>query len=262
MYTDINGLTYDELRASAPSVMGTQRHPEKTTERFLFVNSMDIIDKLGDNGFIPVSAGQSRARLENQYYTSHVIRFRHEDDLGSDKDEVIEYVMRNGHGAPGNRKFDLRLGVFVTVCSNGLTVGKTLQSFTMKHIGNMSEEALNAIHNLMGMSGRVTGIIEEMKSTQISYQQQVLLADKALSLRYPHGSPFTGELINVPQLDADYGNSVWNAYQRAQYALTRGGIRVNDQETGRTRSLRRLTSVTNDATINDALFDLYESALH
>jgi uncharacterized protein DUF932 len=260
MYTNINGLTYDEIRYNAPSVMGTRRHPSKTTERYLFLDSMKVVDSLGEHRFVPVSVGQSRAALANRDYTSHVVRFRHEDYLGSDEAEVIELVLRGNH--MGEKALTLKLGLFVTVCENGLTVGRTLQSFKLKHIGTLKQEAVEAMQRLMDLSGRLTGIVEDMKDKQLTYQKQVSLANEALLLRYPKGSPyFTGELLNVPQLTADEGNSVWNAYQRVQYALTHGGIRVRGGD-NRWHPMRRLTSVTSDAALNDGLFDLYESALH
>lgn len=129
-------LSLDDIRKVAPSVFAEQPYG-KMSDAYRFIPTVEVVNGLIANGFQPVSASQSRTRIEGKEdFTRHVLRFRHQD-LVSKLDsylvpgthdaitaqnvpEVPEIVLLNSHD--GSSSYQISLGFFRLVCSNGLMV--------------------------------------------------------------------------------------------------------------------------------------------
>src|SRR6266571_3526054 len=69
-------LSNDELIRLAPSIFATQPY-EKMSARYTFIPTIQIVDKMRAEGFLPVAATQSRTRIAGKRdFTRHMIRFR------------------------------------------------------------------------------------------------------------------------------------------------------------------------------------------
>lgn len=68
-------LTDDELMQFVPSVFSDDK-PESRSERYTYIATINIINKLRDEGFQPFFACQSRVRdLGRREYSKHMLRF-------------------------------------------------------------------------------------------------------------------------------------------------------------------------------------------
>ncbi|SQC97869.1 YubP [Escherichia coli] len=69
-------LTDDELMQFVPSVFSGDKH-ESRSERYTYIPTINIINKLRDEGFQPFFACQSRVRdLGRREYSKHMLRLR------------------------------------------------------------------------------------------------------------------------------------------------------------------------------------------
>ena len=69
-------MTNDQLMSVAPSIFAAQPW-EKMSDRYTFIPTIQIVDKMRREGFQPVAAMQSRTRIEGkQDFTKHLLRFR------------------------------------------------------------------------------------------------------------------------------------------------------------------------------------------
>lgn len=74
-------LTDDELMQFVPSVFSGDKH-ESRSERYTYIPTINIINKLRDEGFQPFFACQSRVRdLGRREYSKHMLRLRREGIL-------------------------------------------------------------------------------------------------------------------------------------------------------------------------------------
>ena len=72
-------LTDDELMQFVPSVFSGDKH-ESRSERYTYIPTINIINKLRDEGFQPFFACQSRVRdLGRREYSKHMLRLRREE---------------------------------------------------------------------------------------------------------------------------------------------------------------------------------------
>lgn len=69
-------LSNEQLMRVAPSIFAAQPW-ERMSNRYTFIPTIQIVDKMRAEGFQPVAAMQSRTRIEGkQDFTKHLIRFR------------------------------------------------------------------------------------------------------------------------------------------------------------------------------------------
>ncbi len=78
-------LTDDELMQFVPSVFSGDKH-ESRSERYTYIPTINIINKLRDEGFQPFFACQSRVRdLGRREYSKHMLRLRREGHINGKK---------------------------------------------------------------------------------------------------------------------------------------------------------------------------------
>lgn len=136
-------LTDDELMHFVPSVFSGDKH-ESRSERYTYIPTINITNKLRDEGFQPFFACQSRVRdLGRREYSKHMLRLRREGHINGK--EVPEIILLNSHD--GSSSYQMIPGIFLFVCTNGWCAGIIL--------------AKSAFHIKVILSGRL--LRERMK---------------------------------------------------------------------------------------------------
>lgn len=101
-------LTNDELIQVVPSIFSEEKHNSRS-ERYTYIPTITLLDKLRDEGFQPFFACQSRVRGEDKRgHTKHMVRLRREG--GSKGKEVPEIILLNSHD--GSSSYQMILGCF------------------------------------------------------------------------------------------------------------------------------------------------------
>src|SRR5688572_24506311 len=96
-YNQGRPINEDEMRLYAPSIFATTAHHSRS-ERFVPVPTIEMVRGLQNEGWVPVMAGQSIARLaDKQNFTKHMVRFRRPDQNLSTRGSIVELVLRNGN---------------------------------------------------------------------------------------------------------------------------------------------------------------------
>ena len=118
MPTSLQPLSHQDLQKLTPSVLATGAHP-RVTARYQFISTLDLIEGLESEGWFPVHASESRARIQDRDgFTKHLLRFRRLDGrVPLVGDTVPEVVLLNSHD--GSSAYQLHAGLFRMVCSNG-----------------------------------------------------------------------------------------------------------------------------------------------
>ncbi|WP_410316986.1 DUF932 domain-containing protein [Klebsiella pneumoniae] len=74
-------LTNDELVKVVPSVFSEEKHNSRS-DRYTYIPTITLLDKLREEGFQPFFACQSRVRDEDKRgHTKHMVRLRREGGL-------------------------------------------------------------------------------------------------------------------------------------------------------------------------------------
>lgn len=255
-------LNNEQLRAQAPSVFA--EHPwEGMSAKYAFIPTINIVDKMRAEGFVPVSAEQSRARIAGKgEFTRHQIRFR--DMRGGDVPAVRELgtvypelVLTNSHDGASAYKLDA--GLFRLVCLNGMVVASGgVDAINVRHSGQ-PEDIIEASFEMVEQFPKVIDSVEKFGRLQLTAGEQEAYATSALALRYDEGkSPIEPRQLVAARRAEDVNPTLWNSFNKAQEYLTKGGLRGRSAETGRQQRVRAVTGIAENTRLNKALWMLTE----
>ena len=255
-------LSNDQIQRYAPSVFAGQAHDSRS-QRYAFIPTVEVIDGLRQAGLVPVAATQSRSRIAGkEYFTKHMIRFRSTNEaLTQVGDTAVEVVLVNSHD--GTSQYELSLGAFRLACLNGMMVSEGLvQSVKVRHTGNIIERVVELTHSLVQQAPLVTDAIKTWKQIEMDQNEQQILAESALALRFDGTAPITADKLLMVNRNADAHNDLWTVFNRIQENAVRGGIRYysestpGDASTMRRNRTREVAGIDNNSKLNRELFAL------
>lgn len=269
----MRALSNDELRRVAPSIFATQPW-SGVSERYNFIPTIEVVERLRKEGFVPTHVNQSRVRIaEKRGFTKHMIRFSRSEDVKlfgvvdgnahhfyKEKPEVAQVTLVNAHDRSSSYQLDGAL--WRLVCSNGLMVssGSIGSGIHVRHSGNVVEEVIEGSFKIIEEMPAVFELVGEMKSIPLTREQQMAFAKAAVALRWDtekQEAPILPERLLTPRRYEDQGNDLWLTFNRVQENLLKGGIH------GRSANRRRMTTrgvkgVNEDIRLNRALWTLAE----
>jgi len=253
-------LTNDQLRYAAPSIFAAA--PWKgMSEKYAFIPTIDIVDGLRREGFVPVTAIQSRTRVVGkQDFTKHQIRFRRAGQeavaiaLGGLYPEVI---LTNSHD--GGSVYELSAGILRAICTNGLmTSDSCVGAVKVRHTGNV-DAIIDASFSVIDQTPKMIEAVESFKALRLEAPEQAAFATAALALRYDEGeAPISAAQVVTPRRVEDRGQDLWSTFNVAQENLVGGGVRGRSPETMRRARTRAVQGISENTKLNRALWTLAE----
>jgi hypothetical protein len=251
-----NALNDAQIADLAPSVFATARHPAMSG-RYAFISTVQVLDALRAEGFMPLSAKQAGARESARAgYARHILTFRLTDSPLIAGEDIPEIVLMNAHD--GSTAYKLMVGVFRVICSNGLIVAdRTLAAMRVAHVGTRTiAEVVTATHKLVAELPSVLGQVETWRSTLLSEPEQLAYARASLTLRYPgRTAPITPQQLLAARRPEDRGDDLWTVFNRVQEHLIVGGL-SGQLATGRRTTTRPIAAVSTSVVLNRALWTL------
>jgi hypothetical protein len=234
---------------------------ERTSAQYTFIPTEKVLDGLMGAAFVPVDARQARSRRASPQHGRHVVRLRRRYETVQLRDAIPEIVFLNSHD--GTSAYQLRMGLHRVVCTNGLIVSQgAFRSIRVAHRGDVVDEvvagALAMAEGFLGLAAQV----ERMEQMHLDEDQQLQLAQRALSVRYPHVAEaglHSSQLLSCRR-EADAGSDLWSVFNRIQENLLRGGL-SRRAASGRLSRTRSITSIREDVRINSGLWDLAQEVL-
>jgi hypothetical protein len=254
-------LTNDQLMRIAPSIFATQPW-HAMSERYAFIPTISVVEKMRSEGFLPFSAIQSNARIAGKGdFTKHLIRFR---DVRQSESPAIrslgqiypELVLTNAHD--GASAFKLDAGLFRLICLNGMVVeAGNIEQMNVRHTGS-ADGIIDASYSLVEEFPKVLESVEAFSQLRLEAPQREAFARAALSLKYEDASPVTPAHVITPKRREDAAPTLWNTLNTVQEHLIGGGLRYRNVETRRRQTTRPVTGISENTRLNKALWTLTE----
>ena len=201
--------------------------------------------------------GQSICRDEGKRaHTKHLIRFRHEREMArKDSDEAFEILMLNSHD--GTSSYQMLSGFFRFVCLNGIVRGDVTDDIRIRHKGNVIDDVKQAAAVVLDGTDLVREVRDDMKRIELSRDEQHVLAEAALTLRFENTAPVTADQMLRPRRMADTGSSLWSSFNVLQENSIKGGLHGRTANNKR-MTTRAVTGLEQDRKLNQALWHLAE----
>ena len=254
-------LSNDQLREIAPSIFAVEPW-QAMSDRYTFIPTSTIVDRMRNEGFVPVKAVQSRTRIEGKGdFTKHQIRFR---DIRNGELPVLthlgqlftEIILTNSHDGASAYKIDA--GLMRLVCMNGMTVAAgEHNAMKVRHSGS-ADGIIEASYEVVEQFPRVLESAEQFHQLQLTAPQQRVFAEAAISLRYDENAPIVPEQVIRPRRREDVAPTLWNTFNTAQEHLTQGGITGRNPQTQQRRKIRPVSGIAENTKLNQALWTLTE----
>ena len=255
-----DGMQMDDLRRSVPAVFAQSAH-ESLSAKYTFIPTERVLTGLMSAGFVPVDARQAQSRKGSVVHARHVVRLRRRFETVALRDAVPEVVFLNSHD--GTSAYQLRLGLFRAVCTNGLIVSVgAFPTFCVAHRGDVVHEVVTAALEASERFEVLAARVERMEARPLDGREQLRFAASALELRYPDLSRAgiqPSQLLGVRRTE-DTTSDLWTVFNRVQENLLGGGL-VRRTESGRLSRTRRITSIREDVRLNGRLWELAEEVL-
>ena len=241
-------------------VLHTTVPHEDASQKYSLISSIDIINKLKDNynwhvTSVQVAPVKDGSRENKQV---HCVRLRHFDDLIAPQESAVEILFFNSFDR--SKAFTISVGIYRFSCANGLVVGKTFDSYKLRHIGNLENNLDEIIQKITEFKPKLEQKIHNFSSLMLSQLEMNTFAKLAVPLKFaPHLEVDSKQLLE-PHRDTDRKNtSLYTIMNILQENLIRSNnITGINTETGRHFTSREITSLSKDYDINAGLFDLAE----
>ena len=254
------GLSLEAVRSRAPAVFAASAH-ERLSAKYTFVPSERVLAGLMSAGFLPVDARQASARRGSPLHARHVVRLRPRFDTVQLKDSIAEVVFLNSHD--GTSAYQLRMGLFRVVCTNGLIVSRgAFPAYCVSHRGNIVDDVIAGALELAERFESLAAQVERMEQRRLFKDEQLAFAERALALRFPDPAQSGMEPLQLLacRRTEDVGDDLWRVYNRCQEHLLRGGLSRRSAR-GRLTRTRAISSIRRDVQLNGQLWDLATQVL-
>src|SRR4029077_9396989 len=214
-----------------------------------------VLDALGAVGFVPVEARQA-ARARSPLHARHLIRLRRRCETVKLRDSIPEVLFLNSHD--GTSAYQLRVGLFRVVCTNGLVVSMGIfPVWRVMHRGDVVQDVVCAALRIGERFEQLAAAVERMERTMLDASQRLELAAQALALRFPNdavGAMQPSQLL-VPRRAQDVGNDLWRTFNVLQENVLRGGL-VRRSASDRLTRTRGIRAIREDVRLNSALWEM------
>ena len=255
----MQSLTNDQLYRIAPSIFA-QQADEARSERYRFVPTIEVVDALRNEGFMPVKVTASRAKTEDGMdYVKHNVRFRREQDMNTKIAKVggvlPEIALTNSHN--GTSGFIVDPALLRLVCSNGLVVSNSQGALRYRHGGkdDLTGRILEGVFSIVEDFPRVADNIEAWSAIELSGERRHAFATAALPLRFDDEEVRPEQLL-MPRRYGDAKPDLFTTFNVVQENMIRGGLRMKRNANGRANTTREIKSVDRDLKLNRALWTL------
>lgn len=245
-------IPFDQLKSQVPSIFATNPS-NKMTDKYVFVPTMDILEKFEQEGWGIYSARQSGRSI----HATHQVRLRN-GAMPQVGDSFLEAIITNSHN--GLSAFSVGAGLHRLVCSNGLTVPESVSStFKVRHKSLDMGEIRRLTDDFAQKMPLIENSIGKMRTRILTEGEKVGFVKSAANIRWKDGIPATMSIENIlqPMRESDKESDMWTTFNVVQEKFVRGGIGYKAGK--RHTTMRELKNIASLNKVNTELWELAET---
>jgi len=200
------------------------------TKRYKQISSSNVIAFLETYGFSLKETSYAIPRDEaKRGYQKHLMIFEH-PELFIDNENSLQLLITNSHD--GSCSFRVNLGIYRTVCANGIVVGDQFFEERIRHIGDTFYTRLfDVLMAALKVAPKIKEIILKLKGIELTDEEIVSLGSKVARKRVElhHTDVLYPQSVTEPQRRGDWSNDAYTVLNRLQEKVIRGGIKYRKQ---------------------------------
>ncbi len=242
----------------------------RTSGKYSFIPTTQVLKVLDSNGWNVSQASEIKVRNEERRgFQKHLIRLRHRDTIKINtmyrENLVPEIVLTNSHD--GLASFNLMMGVFRMVCSNGMIVADSLlASHKIRHKGYADELVKEAVYNIVDNTPKVMNRIQEFSQIEMNDSERMVYGESAMDVLYNKDkwNEWNREqsVVNLikPKRIEDAPSNLWTTFNTVQEKFLKGNryMQKKNERYYRPTKSREVKSIDKNVKLNKALWTLTE----
>jgi hypothetical protein len=259
-----SALSIEAIHQRAPAAFSVTK-AERLSDRYISLNTSDVLPIMADYGYLPTQAAQKRSRKADPMHAAHMLAFSKTTDIAETGDIRPEIILYNSHDGSGSVK--LFAGAFRFICSNGIVAGEGFQSriYHSRALLGFEEMLRNTVATLPELMGR----IDRMRGVSLTTGEAYDMAIAGVATRW---SDYTGQpkgayavaqtvkdVMQVRRL-GDEGYDAWTVFNRIQEGVVRGNAMIRSiteqHPQGVMRKARPVNSIKEAVRINTELWNI------
>jgi len=253
-------LTNEQILQQCPSAGAT--HPQhEVTDKYRFIPTMDVVNIMRDEGWLPVSAEEQNARAFDRIgFQKHLIKFQR-PDLVLESGEFVQAVMFNSHDRSSCYQFSV--GIYRLICSNGMIAGDSFDAVHVRHMGITPGQIIQASKQIVGYAPKVASLVEEMREIVLEPKEREAFAKASnVLINGDRSNLFPAhEYLHPHRYQDDHRTDLWGTFNIVQENMMKGGVRGYNSKSERWTSTRAVKSIDRNHGLNKALFTLAEEMM-
>jgi len=242
---------------------------DSRSKKYNFVDSQEVKTLIESSGFTHNTTSFANVRKKHKAgFQKHIMIFDHES-FKIDDENSLQLLVTNSHD--GSSSLSFNLGVFRTVCANGLVVGNSFEEVRIRHLKINRGIIEETLEKIAAKSSTFIELVKKMQNIKLEHSQVIELATRAQRLRLrdvkTHSVDYT-TILNVKRQD-DQGTDLWTHFNVIQESMIRGGIKYtfdskkkNDQgnvvEIRKNNTTREVKNFKEVEFLNKNLWDVAE----
>lgn len=268
-------LSNDDIKRACPMALYTSPTNPKVSDRYIQANTMTVIEDLAKLGWYPVQAKQCRPKKNSSgIHSFHIVAFQNPDvkimkTLENGEKVVDAYpriILTNSHD--GFNSFKFMVGLYRTICSNGLVVcSQEFANISIRHINYDFEELRKIVATTIEQVPNIVTKMNTMRTITLNEEQKTAIATEVIKIRQDIApeenievETETIEDILTPIREEDKSNDLWTIFNICQEKLIKGGFQRKSRN-NKMRRQRPITSIKKDVDYNQRLWATAEQYL-
>lgn len=235
------------------SVLATTASP-KMSSRYVHVSTKDVIDIMTSEGYQVAEVKTDKVRKSSAEFGRHLVKFTRPGAQVVDGYEP-QMLWTNSHN--GTTKATMMLGAYRFVCSNGLVIGQSYATESIRHTGDLAREVIDRVRALSASSYKLFGQIENWSKVELTGEKLNEYVRQAAILRFGEERMQMykpEDLLELRRAEDDKGD-LWSVFNRVQENCMKGG-QVGHNANNRQVRARALKGINADIGFNTKLWDL------
>ena len=250
------------------SIQAFQRNVDTTTENYKFINTRAVLEQLADSGWQPIAANQAKVRdISKEGFQKHFVKLEN-PALNALLPTVGKPQMLLRHAHDGTSALNLLTAFKIFVCSNGaVSHSGDIGDVRVLHRGFTEEKLQTAIGEFVQRIPLMVTQVEQWQGISLTQQEQYLLAQQAIELRFDpitnsYGEPTANYPVRPDQVlrSRRYGekaDTLWNAFNNLQENLIeKGGLTGARNANNRRIPIRAVKGIDSNIKLNKAFWAL------
>lgn len=233
------------------------RHPEKTSEKYMFLDTRRVVDDMKDLGYEVTGFERAKGRTPSSPYGLHQVRFQNPAHQNLSRHEAPTILFVNSYD--GTRRARFLAGLIRFACLNGMITGDIRSDESFLHMGDYEEALMLRMKGIAEETHRTFTKIEDYRDAYIEKALLIEMAAEALAIRFGDDTTLTIDprSLLMPRRAEDLAPDLYTQWNVVQENILRGGVPGLNKD-GDIRLSRPVNQIEKSNRINSELWGLLE----